>query len=66
MNRQEILQLKAMALQAAAGNLAQGKSIYDWFREKTDDNGDPAVARVQTLMVVPTEEKPLDAVNPDA
>jgi predicted proteasome-type protease len=52
MNRQEILQLKVMSLQAAAGNLAQGQAIYHWLKEKTDDDGNPAAAKVQALALV--------------
>lgn len=45
MNKQEILQLKVISLQHAQGNLTSGQAIYDWLREKTDDDGAPVVEK---------------------
>lgn len=47
MRREEILQLKVLALQSAAGDQGIAQSIYDWLRERTDDNGTPLVPDVE-------------------
>lgn len=41
MNKQEILQLKVLALNAVAGDQIRATQVYDWLRQPTDDAGTP-------------------------